>query len=112
MKIAICDDEQVFIDAIKSRVSRVLSENGIDDFQIYEYSSGEELINVQTTEKFDAVFLDINMPDMDGRIAAKNLRAISHDLLLAFFSSHDEFVYESFEVSPIGYIRQGTLWDK
>ena len=109
MKIAICDDEQIYIDAIKSRVCPIMEKEGIEDLLIYEYQSGKDLLIAQEQEKFDAVFLDINMPDMDGRTVAKNLRATSYELLLAFFSSHDEFVFDSFEVSPIGYIRKALM---
>lgn len=109
MKIAICDDEKIYIDAIKSRVCPIMEKEGIDDLKIYEYMSGKDLINAQGQENFDAVFLDINMPDMDGRTVAKTLRATSFELLLAFFSSHDEFVFDSFEVSPIGYIRKALM---
>ena len=109
MKIAICDDEQIYIEAIKERICGILSKSLDEELEIYEFNKGNELVEAQKKRGFDVIFLDISMPDLDGRIAAKTLRATSYDLLIAFFSSHDECVFESFDVAPIGFIRKTNI---
>ena len=60
MKVLIVDDEKLAL----SRLNRLLIEEGILD--ITACSCAIEAIKVLSKEKFDVVFLDISMPDMNG----------------------------------------------
>ena len=63
MKIALCDDDAEFI----KKFGAVLREKLLircEDFSVTEFTSGSECI--AQIEKFDAVFLDIDMPEVSG----------------------------------------------
>ena len=109
MKIAICDDEQVYVDLLREKTEKLIKGRFNEKLTIVGYKKASELIAAYPLELFDVVFLDINMPEMDGRKTAKHLRSLSMNLILVYFSSYDEFVFDSFDASPIGYIRKTKL---
>ena len=63
--IAICDDEEVFVEKIRSEARTVL-ETQDEDFEIFCYTDGNKLLADYEAKKFDLVLLDIDMPDVDG----------------------------------------------
>ena len=63
MKIAICDDEQIYIDDIKKHIDFYSSQNDID-FDIHTFSSGADLL--KSNVKFDIAILDVEMDEMNG----------------------------------------------
>ena len=68
MRIAICDDEVSMVQILEEKIKKLLPDAVID-----KYLSGDELI--ASGSKPDILFLDIQMPGMDGMETAKVLRA-------------------------------------
>ena len=66
-KVAVCDDEKIFIDDVVAK----LNEQS-EDCEIVSFLSGEELLN--STLDFNIVFLDIEMTGIDGINTAFSLR--------------------------------------
>lgn len=61
MKILIADDSKL----ARLTLKKALTENEID-MQILEAHDGVEAVELVQKEKFDIVFLDLSMPNMDG----------------------------------------------
>ena len=74
IKIAICDDEPKFVGTVQTYLETI-AEDYHYEMDIQTYFSGETLINdYQTGEKFDLIYLDIEMQKMDGIETAKWIR--------------------------------------
>lgn len=73
MKYAICDDMKRFRDALREKIERHCSKNGSIP-EIEEYSSGEELLEVFAPDKYDAIFLDYEMNELNGLQTAQEIR--------------------------------------
>lgn len=99
MRIAVCDDEKIFRD---QTISCIKSHD--NDYRIYEYKSGQELLC--TKEDFDIIFLDIEMPGMDGMSVAKELRSNGVESIIIFLTSHTELVYDSFKVEAFRFLNK------
>lgn len=99
MRVAICDDEAIYREETKKAI---LAYN--KEIDIAEYTDGSEL--VQSGERFDLIFLDIEMPKMDGMEAAKKLRENKDDAEIVFLTSHDEFVYDAFDVRAMQFLKK------
>ena len=63
MRIAICDDEQVALLRTKETLEKAYKSI---DLIVDIYTSGNKLIEVSATYKYDLVILDIEMPLIDG----------------------------------------------
>lgn len=63
LKIAICDDEKIILDELYELVTEILQNNKYDN-QITVFQNGEGIL--EDTDEYDIVFMDIEMPKMDG----------------------------------------------
>ena len=108
MKIGILDDNQSVIGIIRSAVENILQSNKIEG-QIYTYTSYKDMNKGFESSPFDLVFLDINMPDCDGINYAVSVKNNHPNTDIAFISSKEERVFDSFKVNPIGFVRKSNF---
>lgn len=101
MKIGICDDENSFLEDIKSKLMQICRNKNWKG-TITSFSSGKQLIENYKEHQFDILFLDIDMPEIDGFTLAKSI--LEKDTLLVFCTSHNELVYNSFSYQPFWFL--------
>lgn len=71
------------------------------DISISSFDNGQLLLTANNREKFDVLFLDIDMPKITGFDIAKSLRKSFSNCFLIFISSHSDLVYKSFVFSHL-----------
>ena len=71
---------------------------------IGEAANGKELINLAYKLRPQVVFVDIEMPELDGMSAVKELVERNEELVVVFVTAHSDFAVEAFEVSSFDYI--------
>ena len=103
MNFIICDDEKIFLEELSNKIIECLEKQNID-MNIKVCNSGKKLLNICKTLSVDAIFLDIDIPEMNGFQIAKNVRKLYPDCMIIFCSSHNELVYESFEYEPFWFL--------
>lgn len=97
MMVAICDDDQIFRENLRNILIEYKRKLRIC-IDIYEFPNGEELIKSKL--QFNIVFLDYQMPGIDGMEVAHKLRSRKNFCSIIFVTSYPQFVLESFEVQP------------
>ena len=95
--IAVCDDEQFMCDMLEEKISAALP-----DAVIYKFLSAQELLGSET--QIDILFLDIQMPEMDGMKAARLFRQQYKDTLIIFITAAPEYVFQAFDVKAFHYL--------
>lgn len=100
MRIAICDDDTRQGTQLANMV------RALDEAVVCEtYTSGEALVaDIRAGQDFDAVFLDMEMPGMDGIAAGNAIRAIDERLIIVFVTSHTQYAVASFQCEPLDYL--------
>ncbi len=102
MRIAVVDDEEMIRRKIASMISNVY---GREDVSCFLYADGSEVIrSFENDFKLDAVFLDIEMTELDGMSTARKIREFSREIPIVFTTSHTEMAIEGYEVDAFRFL--------
>lgn len=101
MRIAICDDEEKYRVQLKTVLDKLLVD---EDWDIDTYDDGRILNEKFSDNPYDLVFLDIEMPAVDGITLAKKLRSLSDTVYIIFLTGHIEYALEGYEVNALRYL--------
>ena len=66
--------------------------------------SSHEALSFADSHKLDVAFLDIEMPDMNGLILAKELKDRQPEINIVFVTGHLEYAYDAHKVFASGYL--------
>lgn len=103
MKIAVCDDEELFIDSTCALLKQWAEENNIR-LTLFRFTNGDDLIDAHQKECMDLIILDIIMPLFNGMDTARELRCADRTVPIIFLTSSREFAVDSYEVKAFNYL--------
>lgn len=101
LKIAICDDEQTYLDILEDECLRFL-ECRNQKAQIFCFQRGEDLLSSE--DEFDIILLDVELQHMDGFSVAEEWKNLQRPGKIIFITSHDEWVQRAFKVQAFRYL--------
>ncbi len=107
-RIAVCDDDERILVQMAEVIKKEFAKAG-EKAETSTFSVPKLLLDSNRTGSFDIIFLDIDMPDIDGIEAAGIIKKQNPNTLVIFVTSKDELVYKSFEVHPFGFIRKSRF---
>ena len=104
-KIAVCDDEQIICSTMYNKLQN-LSKSKSVIFEIDCFTSGEELCDEIKHTNYDLLFLDIELPKMNGVAVGQYIRETlkNETIQIAYISSKQEYAMELFEMRPINFL--------
>lgn len=99
LKISICDDEKIICDELERKLLELNP-----DYSVGCFGSGTALL--ASGRSSDLIFLDIEMPELDGMETARQLRLKNGNEYIIFLTSHTEFMPEAFKVRAFRFLRK------
>lgn len=105
LKFAVCDDEREMADLVAEK----LREFYPDECEIKCYVDGKILLEDSVRELFDAFFLDIGMPGLDGFSLAEIIRADNPFAKIVFVTKNTELAYIGYFYGAFRYVRKFAL---
>ncbi len=69
-------------------------------------SDGHDALVKASAERYDAIFLDVRMPDLDGLELGRVLRRFASPPKLVFVSAYDSAAVDAFELHALDYLRK------
>lgn len=102
MKIAVCDDEQIYLNKIHRELLEL--EGYAGEFKITEYLSGEDLIADFSANVYDIIVLDIEMKQMSGMETAEYIRKLDTKTTIIFLTNYDSFAPKGYLVGAFRYV--------
>lgn len=104
-RMAICDDERIHIDHICSYLAAYESESG-NRLLVDAYDSPLELLEKLKSgeQKYDILFLDVDMPEMQGTDLAEQIRRFDKKTIICFITAYEHYAYRAFRVEAMGYL--------
>ena len=102
INIAVIDDECEEIERLTSYFDKFSEGSGI----AFNVKSFTNPVNFLTgySGNYDIVFMDIELPDMDGMTAARKLRASDSDVTIIFVTNMAQFAVKGYEVDAFDFI--------
>ena len=104
MQIAVVDDERL----ARARLKRLLQEHSVG--AIYEGTTGLEALELVKTHRIDILFIDINMPQMNGLDAVLQLDEWALDNpdksapAIVFCTAYDQYAIQAFQTNAVAYL--------
>jgi two-component system, LytTR family, response regulator len=99
LKILIVDDEPVARKVLREEIGT------LDDAEIVdEADNGTTALSKIAEHKPDVVFLDLQMPEMDGLEVVRQLSHSGHVPAIVIVTAYDEFAIQAFEAGAIDYL--------
>jgi len=104
MRIVICDDVKKYNNQLNKMLKNYMKRNQIDDCEIKEYTSSLDLFKEYSSGMFDYVFLDIEMPELNGFELADHIIKLDRKAVIVFVTVMADQVYNSFHYKAKGYL--------
>lgn len=112
IRIAVCDDEPNIAENIAKRTEHHADCLGIN-ISIKVYYSGREFLDKFHPGDYDVIFMDIDMPELNGDTLSAKLANIDPSLLLVYVTNYcDGEVFTMMKHMPIGFLRKPFFEDE
>ena len=108
IKIAIVEDNAADRDTLQAFLERYSKEKKVP-FEIKCFSDGDFFITEKTP--YDLIFLDIEMPRLNGMDTAKYVRNIDRRVKIAFVTNVTQYAVEGYSVEACAYFVKPLLYD-
>ena len=109
IRIAIVDDEREAAEALQGMISRYAEEKGVAIETILFSNAVLFLTNYQAN--YDIVFMDIEMPYLNGMEGAAKLREIDHTTLLIFATNLGHMAAMGYTVEAFDFVVKPFSYD-
>ncbi len=107
MKALIVDDEHLALLHFKKMLERT------NAFQsIMAYQDPVEALEHPETPAVDAVFLDIEMPGVNGIELAEAIQSMNENIQVVFITAYNEFAIKAFELNAIDYLLKPVIYKR
>ena len=102
MRILICDDEPAIAEQLENYIHDFFTRNHLKCPTTALFSDGESLLS-DTGEK-DMVFLDVEMPGVDGIYVGQKLKKANADIIIFMVTSYTEYLDEAMRFHVFRYL--------
>lgn len=103
MRIAICDDEQIYIEDIKRHIEFFSKDRGVE-FEINIYTSPLEML--KSNVNFDIAILDVEMEEIDGLKLGSELRIINPHIILMYVTAHRKYLDDALNLNAVRFFEK------
>lgn len=110
IRIAICDD----VTAEQERMKSLLVQTSLfDSAEFAFFKNGNDIIgSYDKGERYDLVFLDVDMPEVNGIEAGKHINSIDEKAILIFITNCPQYAVDAFDCNAFHYLLKDSSPEK
>lgn len=102
MRICICDDDNNVMEHLSIYIKEFFSKYHMKDFEIACFADGASLL--QDTGNKDIIFLDIELPGVNGIHVGQELKKANKDVIIFVVTSYAEYLDEAMRFHVFRYL--------
>lgn len=106
MQIAVCDDDKAILTTTKRTIEQYSERR---DYTVVDFEMPEELLAYAKTNRFDMVFMDIELGEISGIEVVKKLLKIQPDCQVIYYTNYLHYATEVYETEHCYYLLKGEL---
>lgn len=107
MNLVLCDDNPVFLAEFSERLWAIASQYDLA-FRYEQYFDPIQLLNADLSAAH-VLFLDIDMPGLDGISAGRTLREKYPELIIVFVTGYIQYARDGYTVAAFRYLLKASL---
>lgn len=105
LEIAICDNDNDAVNKVEGYLNELRTDMAIDQMEICIFYDGKTLVdNIIQGNRYDLIYLDIEMEKVDGIKAAKQIRKYDQQVLLIYITNYESYAKDLFDVETFQLI--------
>ncbi len=102
INIAIVEDENAAADILSGYIAEYESTAG-EDMRVVRFTNAIDFLS-NYKANYDIVFMDIELPELDGMTASRKLRKLDRSTVLVFVTNMAQYAVKGYEVGALDYI--------
>lgn len=102
MRIAVCDDDALMLEQLQKHIRAWFEKTGMKCPEIACFSDGESLL--ADKEEKDILFLDIEMPGINGIYAGNELKRQNENIIIFVVTSYPEYLDDAMRFHVFRYL--------
>ncbi len=102
-RIAICEDDEMERTVLQELVKAWAETNDLEVF-VSGFASGEELLCHFSKQRYDILFLDILLEELDGIQTGQQIRSMDAKTDIIYCTAMTDFALDAYEVHAKGYL--------
>lgn len=109
MNIAFCDDDKFCLKRLTRLTKEIIDKNNVYDFSFnyFVFDNPLEFLKKHEEKKFDAVFLDIEMPQMSGLFVGDKAFKINHNIFIFYITGFNDYAVSTIKHRVYRFIDKG-----
>ena len=108
LKIALLDDDKTALLISKGAIESFFQEKNIP-ISLGVFSSPLTFLAMAKEENYRLVFLDIDMPELNGLDVGKKVKEINPQTDIIYLSQREDLVFDTLTLHPFGFIRKSKI---
>ena len=108
LKIALLDDDKTALLISKGAIESFFQEKNIA-ISLDAFSSPVNFLAMAKEENYRLVFLDIDMPELNGLEVGEQVKGINPQTDIIYLSQREDLVFDTLKLHPFGFIRKSKI---
>ena len=108
LKIALLDDDKTALLISKGAIESFFQEKNIA-ISLDAFTSPVNFLAMAKEENYRLVFLDIDMPEINGLEVGKQLKGFNPQTDIIYLSQREDLVFDTLVLHPFGFIRKSKI---